>query len=107
MGRNIAMAGLLAVAIALATGGSAPAAGNSSVPRCITDQAGTETCRYPDGTTTRRSTDRAGVVTFRDRDGVVTREKPEYGAKAAVMDVRGKTVARCRDDGRGNALCRR
>jgi len=104
MSRSIAKTAALALAIAVAAGG---AAGAGETPRCLTDRQGAETCRYPDGTTTRRSTDKTGVVTFRHRDGAVTRERPEYGANAAVMDVRGKTVARCPDDGQGHALCRR
>jgi hypothetical protein len=89
---------------ALIAAGSAGAAGPAAAPRCVTDKLGAETCRYPDGTTTQRSIDKLGVATFRDRDGTVTREKA-YGERdaGAAVEVRGKTVARCR----GQALCRR
>jgi hypothetical protein len=97
------LAGSVLAALIAAAAGSAGAAGNAGAPRCVTDRRGTETCRYPDGTTTQRSTDKLGVTSFRDRDGTVTREKA--APEAVAVEVRGKTVARCRAD--GQALCRR
>ena len=95
------LAGAALAALIAAAAGSAGAAGPIAAPRCVTDKLGAETCRYPDGTTTQRSTDKLGVTTFRDRDGTVTREKalPD----SVPVEVRGRTVARCR----GQALCRR
>jgi hypothetical protein len=98
----------LAVAMAVAAqGGGATAAGNANLPRCTMDQEGGETCRYPDGSSTRRWVDRSGVASFRDRDGTVTRERGGSLRDAAAIEVRGKTVARCPSDGKGLALCRR
>jgi len=93
---------LAGAALATLIASSAGAAGNAGAPRCVIDKLGAETCRYPDGTTTQRTTDKLGVTTFRDRDGTVTRDKA-YGVRdPAALEVRGKTVARCR----GQAPCR-
>jgi hypothetical protein len=97
----------LALAAAAAFGGGAAAAGNANLPRCTSDARGAETCRYPDGSTTRRWVDRAGVLTFRDRDGAVTKERGGAMRSTAAVEVRGKTVARCRSEPQGPALCRR
>jgi len=98
-------AGSVLAALIGVVAGPVDAAGNAGTPRCITDKLRTETCRYPDGTTTQRSTDKFGVTSFRDRDGTVTRGKARAAPAATAVEVRGKTVARCRADGR--ALCRR
>lgn len=75
--------------------------------RCTTDALKAETCRYADGTTTRRSTDALGVETFRDRDGTVSRQKVDRSSVGVVTNGRGKIHARCYDDGQGHAVCER
>jgi hypothetical protein len=75
--------------------------------RCVTDSLGAETCRYADGTTTRRSTDKLGYETFRDRDGSVSRRKVETSSNYVEVNGRGKVVERCHYDDKGHAMCRR
>lgn len=75
--------------------------------RCTTDALKAETCRYADGTTTRRSTDTLGYETFRDRDGTVTRQKIDTGSNAVLVNRRGKVIERCHADGQGHMICRR
>jgi hypothetical protein len=53
--------------------------------RCTTDSLGAETCRYADGTTTRRSVDKLGYET----------------------NGRGRVVERCHSDDKGHTMCRR
>ena len=99
--QSLTRAAVLALSLAWAAGAVA-----AEPVRCMTDKLGAETCRYADGTTTRRSSDRLGYETFRDRDGTTTRRKVDDSANAVVVTTRGKTVARCHDDGKGHALCR-
>ncbi len=93
--------------LAAVTMGLAGAAWADEPVRCTTDSLGAETCRYADGTTTRRSTDKLGYETFRDRDGSVSRRKVEAGSNYVEVNGRGKVVERCRDDGKGHIVCRR
>ena len=75
--------------------------------RCSIDNLGAETCRYADGTTTRRSTDKLGYETFRDRDGSVSRHKVETNSSYVEVNGRGRVVQRCHYDDKGHAMCRR
>jgi len=75
--------------------------------RCTTDALKAETCRYADGTTTRRSTDALGVETFRDRDGRLSRRKVDRSSTGVVTNGRGRLEARCSDDGQGRAVRQR
>jgi hypothetical protein len=93
-----------ALAVLLATAGAAWA---EEPVRCTTDVLKAETCRYPDGTTTRRSTDALGYETFRDRDGTVTRQKVDTSSNAVLVNGRGKVIERCHSDGNGHVICRR
>ena len=75
--------------------------------RCTTDSLGAETCRYADGTTTRRSVDKLGYETFRDRDGSVSRHKVETSSNYVETNGRGRVVERCHSDDKGHTMCRR
>jgi hypothetical protein len=87
--------------------GAAGAAWAEEPVRCTTDTLGAETCRYADGTTTRRSTDTLGYETFRDRDGSVSRHKVETSGNYVEVNGRGRVVERCHYDDKGHAMCRR
>jgi hypothetical protein len=87
--------------------GAAGAAWAEEPVRCTTDTLGAETCRYADGTTTRRSTDTLGYETFRDRDGSVSRHKVETSENYVEVNGRGRVVERCHYDDKGHAMCRR
>ena len=92
------------LAILLATAGAAWA---DEPVSCTTDALKAETCRYADGTTTRRSIDALGYETFRDRDGTVTRQKVDTSSNAVLVNRRGKVIERCHSDGKGHVVCRR
>lgn len=93
-----------AMAVLLATSGAAWA---DEPVSCTTDALKAETCRYADGTTTRRSTDALGYETFRDRDGRVTRQKVDTSYNEVLVNGRGRVVERCHSDGQGHTVCRR
>jgi hypothetical protein len=102
MNRLVLRAAILAGGVLLA------GAAHADEPvRCTTDALNAETCRYADGTTTRRSTDAMGVETFRDRDGTVSRQKVDPSAIGVVTNGRGRIQERCYDDGQGHAVCQR
>lgn len=75
--------------------------------RCTTDTLGAETCRYADGTSTRRSVDKLGYETFRDRDGSVSRRKVETSSNYVEVNARGRVVETCHSDDKGHTMCRR
>jgi len=87
--------------------GAAGAAWAEEPVRCTTDTLGAETCRYADGTSTRRSTDKLGYETFRDRDGSVSRRKVETSSNYVEVNRRGKVVETCHSDDKGHTMCRR
>jgi hypothetical protein len=95
----------LGVAVLMLSG--ACAAWADEPVRCATDSLGAETCRYADGTTTRRSVDKLGYETFRDRDGSVSRHKVETSSDYVEVNGRGRTVERCHSDDKGHTMCRR
>jgi hypothetical protein len=75
--------------------------------RCTTDTLGAETCRYADGTSTRRSVDKLGYETFRDRDGSVSRQKVQTDSNYVEVNPRGRVTETCHSDDKGHTMCRR
>ena len=93
-----------AMAMLLATAGAARA---DEPVSCTIDALKAETCRYADGTTTRRSIDTLGYETFRDPDGRVTRQKVDMSSNGVLVNGRGRVIERCHSDGQGHTICRR
>ena len=103
MSKPLSIAAALAVLLFATTG----AAWAEEPVQCTIDALKAETCRYAEGTTTRRSTDALGYETFRDRDGTVTRQKIDTSSNAVLVNGRGKVIERCHADGQGHVICRR
>ena len=97
----------LAIGPAIAVFAVSSAAWAQEPVRCTTDALGAETCRYADGTTTRRLIDKLGYETFRDRDGATSRRKVQTSGTYVEVNGRGKVVERCHYDDHGHVMCDR